>query len=194
MNKFIYFVAGTALALALVGCHETGSAQIDTEQAPAGSAVEVSDTVPDADTSDGTSANTDIPFTEVSSVQEAADLVGFGMDGPEDIDGYSLSTILAFTSDDPMIDMRYLKGDDEIALRKAKASDNASCDISGDYNEYAQTGTVTSPADDSIEATTYGEDDLIHKMIWGHDGYVYSMTSTAGIDSDTAAQLLVQAY
>ena len=53
---------------------------------------------------------------------------------------------------------------------------------------------MTSPADDSIEATTYGEDDLIHKMIWGHDGYVYSMTSTAGIDSDTAAQLLVQAY
>ena len=51
-----------------------------------------------------------------------------------------------------------------------------------------------SHADDGIEATTYGEDDLIHKMIWGHDGYVYSMTSTAGIDSDTAAQLLVQAY
>ena len=122
MNKFIYFVAGTALALALVGCHETGSAQIDTEQAPAGSAVEVSDTVPDADTSDGTSANTDIPFTEVSSVQEAADLVGFGMDGPEDIDGYSLSTILAFTSDDPMIDMRYLKGDDEMTTPAATSA------------------------------------------------------------------------
>ena len=194
MNKIVPVAAAVALVLALVGCNKPGSTQIDTENA-GGSAATVSDsTVPDAGAGEGSSANIGTPFTQVSNVQEAADLVGFGMDGPEDIAGYSLSAILAFTSDDPMIDMRYLKGDDEIALRKAKASDNASSDISGDYNEYAQTGTVASPADDGIEATTYGEDDLIYKMIWGHDGYVYSMTSTAGIDSDTAAQLLVQAY
>lgn len=194
MKKIAYVAAGTALVFALAGCHG-GSTQSSSGGTSTGSATTTSSsTVPSADAGEGSSSSIGTPFTEVSTVQEAADLVGFGMDGPEDINGYSLSTILAFTSSDPMIDMRYLKGSDEIALRKAKATDNASSDISGDYNEYDETGTVTNPSDDSMDATTYGKDGLVYKMIWGHDGYVYSMTSTAGLDTDTAAQLLVQVY
>ena len=66
------------------------------------------------------------PFTEVDTMDAAAEKTGFSLALPE------LENVVIRVMNDEMIEV-IAKGEDEIRVRKAKGED----DISGDYNEYA---------------------------------------------------------
>lgn len=127
-------------------------------------------------------------------MQDAAKEAGFGMDAPEDIAGSSLKCILA-SADKPVIEIDYTKDGTSVSasLRKAPESGNNS-DISGDTTQYAESGTVKSAGDGSIEAATRGKDGRVHVMTWKRDGYVFAMVATAGISPEAAAEVLDAAF
>lgn len=145
------------------------------------------------------------PFISCETIEDAAELAGFSMKLPENPEGYSFITITAV--EDSMIQIQYTTEDDdeseasenktadsgtdsidwdtpnqdteEITVRKASGSE----DISGDYNEYPENGTIVS--DRNLTVTVKGKKGLIYTAVWARGKFTYSITAGSGIDSQT---------
>lgn len=98
------------------------------------------------------------PFIDCDSMNAAAKLAGFDMALPRTAD--YLQAI-----EGSMIQAFYGEDGNDMLIRKATGTG----DISGDYNEYAQTETV-----DGV--TLKGENDTFSLAIWEKDGYTYSVS------------------
>ena len=74
------------------------------------------------------------PFEDVASLEDAEKAAGFTFRAPYTLNGSDNVVYRVLTEGDKMIEIIYLKGEEEVArIRKAPGSE----DISGDYNEYA---------------------------------------------------------
>lgn len=125
------------------------------------------------------------PFREWSTLEQATAAAGFDLTVPESIDGYPdriLRTLV--TEGEEMIEVIYEQGEEkEIRIRKATGSG----DISGDYNDYAQSEQVTI---DGAEVTQKGNDGKVSLATWTKDGYTFSVSVSDGISAEALAALI----
>lgn len=156
MKKLFAFMLCTVLTIGLVACN-----------APAETKDE-----------DGTKLNS--PFTECQTLEEAAGLAGFEITVPDTVSDYETRIIRAMA--DNMIEIIYEKEEDEVRIRKGAGSQN----VSGDYNAYAESETVSVG---DREVTLQGNDGTVTLATWEKGGYSYSVRASAGMASETIQSL-----
>lgn len=122
------------------------------------------------------------PFTDFDTLAEAEKQTGFYITLPDTI-GSSNNKIYRAMNDE-MLEVIYVNGEDETGrIRKARGSE----DISGDYNEYAETETVSVGG---IDVLLKGDAGLVKLAVWTNDGYAYSVSSEAGMTADEMMALV----
>ena len=122
------------------------------------------------------------PFTDFDTLAEAEKQTGFYITLPDAI-GSSNNKIYRAMNDE-MLEVIYVNGEDETGrIRKARGSE----DISGDYNEYAETETVSVGG---IDVLLKGDAGLVKFAVWTNDGYAYSVSSEAGMTADEMMALV----
>ena len=181
MKKMIAFALSTVMALSLASC--AGQTNPGSSSGSAsGSSVE---------RGDGSGVQIPNPITEYTTMEEAAAAAGFDVTVPETIDGYTERVIQVFNAntEDAMFEVIYRDGGEEskniIRIRKAPGAE----DISGDYDQYAESSTE---AVGEAEVTMKGADGKVHLATWTKDGYTYSISvyAEAGVSSDSMAELV----
>lgn len=122
------------------------------------------------------------PFTDFDTLSEAEKQTGFYITLPDAI-GSSDKRIYRAMNDE-MLEVIYVNGEDETGrIRKARGSE----DISGDYNDYAETETVSVGG---IDVLLKGDAGLVKLAVWTNDGYAYSVSSEAGMTADEMMALV----
>lgn len=121
------------------------------------------------------------PFTDRATLADAAKVTGFPMSAPETLEGCPQRVIQ--TMGDEMIQVIYQNGNSSVTVRKEEGSG----DISGDYNQYAQSGTVEV---NGSTVTMRGENNLVMVAIWENGGYTYAVTSGAGMSTAAMTALI----
>ena len=122
------------------------------------------------------------PLTDFDTLAEAEKQTGFYITLPDAI-GSSDKRIYRAMNDE-MLEVVYVNGEDETGrVRKARGSE----DISGDYNEYAETETVSVGG---IDVLLKGDAELVKLAVWTNDGYAYSVSSEAGMTADEMMALV----
>lgn len=113
------------------------------------------------------------PFVDCQDLAAAAKQAGFSFSVPGSIQGYTKSLIQVVPGD--MIQVFYDgKDGNSLLLRKAVGTD----DVSGDYNVYAQTRTVTV---DGVSVTMKGNDGTVSVATWVRDGHSFAVDADQGI-------------
>ncbi len=118
------------------------------------------------------------PYTECKTLEEAEKISGVTIRVPSTItDEFSICTYRAMEG---MIEITYTDGKngDEINIRKGTGSN----DISGDYNNYAETNKATVEAN---SVTLKGDNGKISLAVWTADNQAYAVfasISGAGVD------------
>ena len=148
MKKMIAFALSAVMALSLAACGGNGK-------------------------TNGTSAQIPDPFTECETMEDAAKLVGFDVDVPDAVDGKE-RTAIRVDAEGKLVEVVYGNEDEKTVIRKAESSE----DISGDYNQYANTEAVTI---EDVEITFKGDGDNVSLATWTKDGYTYSISSGTGM-------------
>ena len=122
------------------------------------------------------------PFTDFDTLAEAEKQTGFYITLPDAI-GSSDKRIYRAMNDE-MLEVIYVNGEDETGrIRKARGSE----DISGDYNDYAETETVSVGG---IDVLLKGDAGRVKLAVWTNDGYAYSVSSEAGMTADEMMALV----
>lgn len=107
------------------------------------------------------------PWTECATLADAAALTGYDFTVPDSVDGYTDISITVLT-DEQLTEVQYSSGNARLCLRKAPGSD----DISGDYNQYAESTTVDV---DGRSVTLQGNDGQVQLATWLDGEYTYSI-------------------
>lgn len=189
MKKLFIFVLCAAMMISLVAC---GSNQSNTSNTTDDNTQNSGTTNDSTNNTSGTteddtqSDDTEIsnPFVTCDTLEDAAALAGFDMTAPTvSSDTYTQQEISAV--EDSMIQISYQDADgaDSIVIRKGTGSN----DISGDYNTYDETNTLDV---DGISVTTESSEGLIYVATWTSGDFSFSITATAGIDSDGITELV----
>ena len=190
MKKLFIFVLCAAMMVSLAACgsnqSNTSNTTDDTQSSDTSDDTTTNDTTTDDTAGDTQDDGTEIanPFITCETLEDAAALAGFDMAAPNlSSDTYAQQEISAI--EDTMIQISYqdTDGTDAIVIRKGTGSD----DISGDYNTYDETGTLDV---DGITVTTKGNDGLIYVATWTSGDFTFSITATAGLDSDGVTELV----
>lgn len=146
------------------------------------------------------------PFVE-GTLEECEKLAGFNFTVPEHYGDYSERTILAIEGDlieaiyadqDPLegldddalnkLDWETIDFDsDSLMIRKVLGTDTA--DVSGDYNTYTETGSLTI---NNFEITTRGNDGTISNALWSDGTYTYAVVSSKGLTTAELTELLAE--
>ena len=146
------------------------------------------------------------PFVE-GTLEECEKLAGFDFTVPEHYGDYSERTILAIEGD--LIEAIYadqdpLEGLDDDALNKLdwetidfnsdslmirKVLGTDTTDVSGDYNTYAETGSLTI---NDLEITARGNDGTISNALWSDGTYTYAIVSSKGLSTAELTELLAE--
>lgn len=121
------------------------------------------------------------PFIDCETIDEAVGIAGFEMTVPEEISGYDKPVINAIENE--MIQVIYYKDEDEIRIRKGAGSE----DISGDYNEYANTDTISV---EGMQVKIRGNDGTVSVATWTNEKYSYSITVDEGITADSMTDFI----
>ena len=74
-------------------------------------------------------------------------------------------------------------GDETARIRKAPGAD----DVSGDYNEYAETETVDAGG---VSVTMKGKNGLVKLAIWTNGNYSYALSVESGLSQNDMAALV----
>ena len=123
------------------------------------------------------------PFVDYDSLEAAAKAAGFELKSPSSVEGFSEKVIQVCNGE--MIQVIFLNGDDRLFIRKAEGSD----DISGDYNEYSDNGTVTV---DGNSVTLRGDDGKVSTAVWTSGKYTYSVSFDTPVTEETMIALIGQ--
>ena len=86
---------------------------------------------------------------------------------PDSVDGYPDVTIAVLESEQ-LTEVQYSSGNARLCLRKAPGSD----DISGDFNQYAESNAVDV---DGRSVTLQGNDGQVQLATWLDGDYIYSI-------------------
>ncbi len=165
-KKVIAILAAGAMISALfAGC---GSSSQETKEESAASEVSVTSG------SEAESTGMANPWSDAESAEEAAKGAGLdGMELPADIDldlGENFERTYRYMDGLAEITLEYAAS--QLTVRKGTVGEEG--DVSGDYNEYANTWTQDV---DGVEVTCSGnKDGIATKAIWTADGMNYSLT------------------
>ena len=107
------------------------------------------------------------PWTECATLADAAALTVYDFTVPDSVDGYTDTSITVLT-DKQLTEVQYSSGNARLCLRKAPGSD----DISGDYNQYAESNAVDV---DGRSVTLQGNDGQVQLATWLDGDYTYSI-------------------
>lgn len=154
MKKLISFMLGTVMLLSLTAC---GNNQDQSVQSPN-------------------------PFTECTTMEEAAQIAGFDLSVPDSIDGIEKSAIRV-NKDGKLFEVIYDGEDEKIVIRKAESNE----DVSGDYTKYEQVNAVNIG---NKEVTMKGNSDNISVALWKNEDYSYSIASSTGLSKTTMTDLV----
>ena len=100
-------------------------------------------------------------------LEDAAALTGYDFTVPDSVDGYPDVTIAVLESEQ-LTEVQYSSGNARLCLRKAPGSD----DISGDFNQYAESNAVDV---DGRSVTLQGNDGQVQLATWLDGDYTYSI-------------------
>ncbi len=146
------------------------------------------------------------PFVE-GTLEECEKLAGFDFTVPEHYGDYSERSILAiegylieaiYADKDPLegldddalnkLDWETIDFDsDRLMIRKALSLDTA--EVTGDYNTYEETNTLTV---NDREVTTYGNNGTIADAVWNDGTYTYAVISSKGLTATELTELLAE--
>lgn len=112
------------------------------------------------------------PWTDYDGVEEAEAGTGLDIIAPERVGDYEFDFVRVF--DDGMLELFYTGADgSSVSIRKAEGSG----DISGDYSEYAEIGTLDAAG---TQVTVKGDGSGISLALWSADGYTYAIGAHDG--------------
>ena len=171
MKKLLLFTVTAAMLLSLAACSQSAKPTVKPDQ-PA-----------QTETADTETAQIPNPWTDYDSKDDAAQAAGFDLAVPDEISGCSEKSYRVLSAEgDVMFEIIYASGEDETArIRKAPGAD----DVSGDYNEYAETETVDAGG---VSVTMKGENGLVKLAVWTNGDYSYALSVENAIgQSDMAA-------
>ena len=160
MKKLLVFTVTAAMLLSLAACAQSAKPAAKPDQ-PAQTETADSKNA-QAETAETENVQIPNPWTDYDSKDDAVQAAGFDLTVPDEI--------------------IYASGEDETArIRKAPGAD----DVSGDYNEYAETETVDAGG---VSVTMKGENGLVKLAIWTNGDYSYALSVENAIgQSDMAA-------
>ena len=119
-------------------------------------------------------------------LEDAAALTGYDFTVPDSVDGYPDVTIAVLESEQ-LTEVQYSSGNARLCLRKATGSD----DISGDFNQYAESNAVDV---DGRSVTLQGNDGQVQLATWLDGNYTYSIgiyrEDGTGLTADEMAGLV----
>lgn len=178
MKKMIALALSAVMALSLVACGEKGNT-VDGNANIVGDDPATWEPTITIDSEQKFDIEIPDPFSECSSLEEAAQNAGFSFNVPETVDGYAQRIIRTTAGEEgsAMIEVIYqneIDGNentdsaDEIRMRKANGDE----DISGDYTEYSETSSLTVG---NIQVTAKGGHGNINLATWTDNGYTYSI-------------------
>ncbi|MBR0283381.1 MAG: hypothetical protein IJQ81_17610 [Oscillibacter sp.] len=126
------------------------------------------------------------PFQEFRTYAEARDAAGYDFAAPEKVDGYP-NVAYGVMDGGEMFQIVYSNGAESVTARKAPGGG----DISGDYKQYAQESSVTTPG--LPDVTLKGDDALAFLAVWmdAESGYAYSLSASGGMEYDALLTLTV---
>lgn len=125
------------------------------------------------DSADDPSLQAENPIQEVSGMEEAKAIVGFDLQLPEAQDPYT--KIVISVVDNSMLEVSFQTADgseEGFCIRKAQGDS----DISGDYNTYASTETVTVGG---RTVTMKGDGTTVSAATWTDGAYTYAIDAQA---------------
>lgn len=165
-----------AMAVSMVAC---GTADSNQENRTIG-----------ADSSQSTvSENTQIPnpWQKISSLQDAQNLVGFTMTGPETLHGLTMDATQVLPDEEmPIVEIRYDGGDDEYAsIRKSTSKE----DISGVYTQYSDSKEFLIGKNTVLAK---GNGDIYELANWSKGEYSYSLFVKGGVSQNELLQIVAE--
>ena len=120
------------------------------------------------------------PLTEHETLADLAKTVGFEVTLPVVDKAYKETAFIDISGE--TADVRFANGEDTITFRKAKGSD----DISGDYNTYKESKTITVKG---VSVSIKGNDG-INTATWQKDGFTYSFSSDKAMTQDALVKAI----
>lgn len=176
MKKLLVFTVTAAMLLSLAACAQSAKPAAEPEQTAQTEMTEKIDT-----------ENVQIPnpWTDYDSKDDAAQAAGFDLAVPDEISGCSEKSYRVLSAEgDVMFEIIYASGEDETArICKAPGAD----DVSGDYNEYAETETVDAGG---VSVTMKGENGLVKLAVWTNGDYSYVLSVESGLSQNDMAALV----
>lgn len=123
------------------------------------------------------------PFIQCDTMEDATKVAGFEMEVPDAIGEYSKYQIEAIDKD--LIQVIYQKGETSLLVRKAVGSE----DISGDYNDYSETNTVTVG---NLEVMMKGEKGMVSVATWMDQDYSFAIDAQDSPMSSEEVSTLIE--
>ena len=176
MKKLLIFTVTAAMLLSLAACAQSAKPAAKPDQ-PA--------QTEQAETTDTENVQIPNPWTDYDSKDDAAQAAGFDLAVPDEISGCSEKSYRVLNAEgDVMFEIIYASGEDETArICKAPGAN----DVSGDYNEYAETETVDAGG---VSVTMKGENGLVKLAIWTNGDYSYVLSVESGLSQSDMAALV----
>ena len=183
MKKAIVLMLCAAILLTAVACGtnvppKTGTVQTGIQQQAPQQAEHSATTG-----SEGDVTQLPDPFTTYDSLETCAAGAGLDLTVPETIGGSASRIFRAIPGE--MAEVIYLDASGEELCRIRKAAGND--DISGDYNEYAQSSLIT--VGETI-VSYRGGDGLVQVANWSIGEYTFSLTLEKGMDTEAVAGIV----
>lgn len=174
MKKLLIFVLCAVTAMSFAAC-SGGEASNPSNQASGTSGQ-----------SENAGGNTQIPspFTDCDTLADAEQIAGFTLTLPD-------STLEDFVDvkyramKDEMIELICMDADGEESLRVRKGAGQE--DISGDYNVYDKTNSVTVG---TREVTMKGADEVVFIAVWTDGDHSYAISASAGLSEEEMSKLV----
>ena len=183
MKKLLIFTVTAAMLLSLAACSQSAKPAAEPEKPAQTEMIDDKN----AQTEQAGAENVQIPnpWTDYDSKDDAAQAAGFDLTVPDEISGCSEKSYRVLSAEgDVMFEIIYASGEDETArIRKAPGAN----DVSGDYNEYAETETVDV---DGGSVTMKGEDGLVKLAVWTNGDYSYALSVENAISQSDMAALV----
>ena len=177
MKNLLIFTVTAAMLLNLAACSQSAKPAAKPDQP--------------AQTETADSKNAQAETAETENVQipnpctDAAQAAGFDLTVPGEISGCSEKSYRVLNAEgDVMFEIIYASGEDETArIRKAPGAN----DVSGNYNEYAETETVDVGG---VRVTMKGADGLVKLAVWTNGDYSYALSVESGLSQNDMAALV----
>ncbi len=164
MKKIIVFILCAVITLSFTACSNNSPSKDSTQKQTTGDNAQIPN-----------------PFVDCKTIADANKIAGFTVVTPKTLPtGYSQDTIRAIKDD--LVEIIYVKGENKISFRQGKDSK----DISGDYNEYKESNTLTIG---SLQVTIKGDNGEVNLAVWTDGDYAYAISSE-GLDNNTISDMI----